>query len=275
VWCDFATGAKGDLLDLICAVFGYDVRRAMEWALRWLGIEPGEAKRPPLPAPPKPTAPASDRWRVTWKAARPIAGTAAERYLKARGLRFDDPEGRVLRFHPKLARRHPVTDELEYYPGLIALVRSIHAGGPIGIHIIFLQPGVGDRLRCLPDGRKDRKAKVSRGQKVDGAVMLGAFEDVTMGLVIAEGVETAIALHQAECRPVWATCGAGLIRTFPVLHGIECLTVSADNGVAGQEAARICAERWRSVGCEALIITPPLGDWADGPAKRRYEEAAE
>jgi hypothetical protein len=94
--------------------------------------------------------------------------------------------------------------------------------------------------------------------------MISPFDSVTMGLVLAEGVETAISLYMAELRPVWATAGAGNLSVFPVLPGIEAITIAADNGEPGRQAADACAERWRSAGREALIVAPTSrGDWAD------------
>jgi hypothetical protein len=65
---------------------------------------------------------------------------------------------------------------------------------------------------------------------------------------------------------VWAAGDAGGIRHFPVLAGIECLTVWADtdDGGAGMAAARACATRWSLAGREAAIKVPPApSDFAD------------
>jgi hypothetical protein len=37
VWCDFATGERGDALDLVKAVLNVDARKALAWSHRWLG----------------------------------------------------------------------------------------------------------------------------------------------------------------------------------------------------------------------------------------------
>jgi hypothetical protein len=269
VWCDFNGSGKGDLLDLVAAVYGFNLAEALRWAHQWLGIDPGEAARPPLPASSSDPSHSGNRWRHSWQAGKPITGTPAERYLAARGLVFDDPQGLVLRFHHHLTRRHPETDELQHgLQGMLALVRSIYTGEPCGLHIVFLDRHSTARLR-------DRKGKVNRGQKADTAVMLSPFDAVTSGLAIAESVEDGIALYQSEVRPVWALCGVGLIRAFPVLRGIEVLTVGADADLAGREGARVCRERWESPGREVLVIEPSsAGDWA-ADAQRRIGEAAE
>lgn len=257
IWCDFSTGQRGDTLDLVAAVLGLSKSEAIKWAKRWLGLADGEAFVPRRPAPAaKPAAPDNpDRWRKPWRAARPIGGTVAEVYLANRGLRFGDPRGEVLRFAARHGRKNP-EGVLEHHPAMLALLRDVESGEPCGIINVYLQPDGQDRLR-------DRKAKTIWGSAAGAAVMLDEFEDVTYGLTIAEGVETAIALWMDELRPVWALGGAGNLKAFPVLGGIECLTVAADADPPGQQAADKVTSRWRSAGREVLTITPPIGDWAD------------
>ena len=120
----------------------------------------------------------------------------------------------------------------------------------------FLRPDGLDRLR-------DKKGKTSTGRARGAAVMLSAFDEPTMGLVICEGAETGISILMAGLAPVWALGGAGNLAALPVLGGIEALTVAADADEAGQKAAEATAERWRAAGREVAIVTPPAGDWAD------------
>jgi hypothetical protein len=44
---------------------------------------------------------------------------------------------------------------------------------------------------------------------------------------------------------VWAATSAGAIAKFPVLHGIESLTIFADADATGLRSAAACQERWR------------------------------
>jgi Toprim domain len=108
---------------------------------------------------------------------------------------------------------------------------------------------------------------------IGGAVVrLWPDEDVTHGLVIGEGVETVLAAatgieHRGTLlQPAWACTVAGNVESFPVLAGVEALTILADadaNG-RGQRAVRRCAERWAANGCEVTILTPrELGDFND------------
>ena len=263
IWCDFSTGQKGDALDLVRQVLGLKMATATRWSLRWLELDHGELPKPETIRSKKRSAEPTtnpDRWRKVWEGSRPIADTTAEQYLCNRGLTFDDPGGSVLRFAVRRARKNPV-GELEYHGALIALLRDFRTGEPCGVINIYLQPDGRDRLR-------DRKGRTVTGRAKDAAVMLDDFADVTLGLIISEGVETAIALWMADLRPVWALGSAGNLATFPVLGGINAVTIAADADERGQRAAAAVIDRWSSAGREVLTIAPRSGDWAD-PAKRR------
>jgi hypothetical protein len=74
-----------------------------------------------------------------------------------------------------------------------------------------------------------------------GVIRLVPEEDVATGLGLAEGIETALAVMQrAGWSPVWAANSAGAMDRFPVLPGIESLTIFADADGAGIKAARGC-----------------------------------
>jgi phage/plasmid primase-like uncharacterized protein len=91
-------------------------------------------------------------------------------------------------------------------------------------------------------------------------------EQVTTGLCIGEGVETTLAAatkvtHRSTLlQPMWACACANNIRTFPVLPGIEHLTIVVDNDAkrAGQNAARACATRWADEGREVELLIPDM-----------------
>jgi hypothetical protein len=258
VWADFSTGQSGDALDLVREVHELNSAHAIAWARRWLGVK---TTAPSLPEhsfdrkkSAKPTA-VSDYWRALFGAACPIIGTLAESYLRARGLHFHDPHGDVLRF-ARSHKRRSEDGQLEHHPALLALLHDVRTGQPCGTINIYLRPDGTDRLR-------DRKGKTSWGRVAGAAVMLSPFEDVALGLTICEGVETGLALLLNDLAPVWCCGGAGNLRQFPVLGGIEALTVAADADEPGQKAGTKVIRRWRGVGREAIIVAPPSGDWAD------------
>lgn len=171
-----------------------------------------------------------------WARSVPIAGSLAEAYLASRGLAYNG-------------------DGLRFYPGgraIIALITDAISNAPIGVHRTFL-----DR-----DGR--RVGKRMLGTAKGGVVRLCGDDEVTTGLGIAEGIETALA---APYRPIWACLSAGGMERFPVLSGIECLTIFADNDATGtgQQAANVCGRRWHTAGREVeIIISDATGkDMAD------------
>jgi putative DNA primase/helicase len=93
-------------------------------------------------------------------------------------------------------------------------------------------------------------------------IRLWPQEQVGKRLVIAEGIETALAAatrvsHRGKLlRPVWATGCANNMRRFPVLDGIEQLIILADNDASGtgQAAAAECAQRWSDAGREVVRL---------------------
>jgi len=217
-----------------------------------LGVE----KRPDMPLPPKPAQrPADDDVKARmakagaiWREAVPIAGTLAERYLvETRTLVLPcDVSPRVLRFHPSCA-----FGPGERHPCLVALFSTIVGDRPVGVHRTALTPGA----------RKiDRR---SLGPIGGAAIRISADDDVNSALVIAEGIETALAGMMKGFAPAWALGSAGAIARFPVLAGLESLTVVVDHDEpdargrqAGHAAARDVAQRWQAVGREVRSVVP-------------------
>jgi hypothetical protein len=76
--------------------------------------------------------------------------------------------------------------------------------------------------------------------------------EVTLGLAIGEGIETCLTATYGFT-PVWAALDANNVEIFPVLDGIECLTLLADADVAGINAAEKCADRWIAAGREVRV----------------------
>jgi putative DNA primase/helicase len=62
----------------------------------------------------------------------------------------------------------------------------------------------------------------------DAAMMLDSRVDST--LTIGEGVETALAARQLGFRPAWAFGSVGAIGRFPLIPGIEELTILGEAG---------------------------------------------
>jgi hypothetical protein len=104
----------------------------------------------------------------------------------------------------------------------------------------------------------EKIGRMTLGPKTGAAIKLSADEDVTMGLAVGEGVETVLSAMQMGFTPAWALGDAGNVRAFPVLSGIECLTIVVDNdeGGTGQRAALECSMRWTGAGREVFRVIP-------------------
>ena len=185
-----------------------------------------------------------------WKQRRPFRGSPAEDYLHyTRGIGdwldvfpyLDEAFG----FHPKC------TFGSDRLPCMLALVRDIQTDAEIGIHRTAL--GSGPR-----PGRIGRK---SLGPIGGGAIKISPDHDVTTGLLVGEGIETVLSASALlSFRPIWSLIDKGNLAKFPVLPGIECLTVAADNDSngTGQAAAAECAERWNTAGREVISTKTTL-----------------
>ncbi len=256
IWCSFGDGqVGGDALDLVRHFRRCSTRQALAWAAAWLGIA-GEVGRPASPRA-HPSTPAAEPGgkdtsglaRRLWRESVPPAGTLAEIYLRSRGLRL--PDGAPLRFHPSCRRG------VECLPAMVALMTHPVTARPVGVHRTY--------LRSDGAGKAAGNSKQMLGRA--GIIRLVPDDEVSLGIGIAEGVETGLAVMQCfGWRPVWAATSAGAIRRFPILDGVDCLSVfaDADDMGGGLDAARTCADRWRAAKREAIAFLPPSGtDWHD------------
>ncbi len=176
-----------------------------------------------------------ERARLILVDAVPIQGTSAAIYLASRGLAYD---GEELRFHPRCLFGR------EWHPALVALMTDAVTGDPTGVH----------RTALLPDGSgKASPGKQMLGRASGAVVRLSPDEDVTTATGVAEGVETALA---TGFQPVWACLSAGTMERFPVLEGIEALTIFADHNPTGIAAANACGPQWHEAGREVAINMP-------------------
>ena len=202
-------------------------------------------------SPPTPLVSAADtsedRWAYAWRLwdeARDPRGTIVSDYLASRSLTLPNEIAcDVFRFHPSLAY------DDRRVAGMLALFRDIRTNEPCGLHRTFLDEAA----------RKIDRRMLGRAR--GAAIKLDADENVTLGLHIGEGVETCFAGWLAGFRPVWALGSVGAIAKFPVLSGIESITVFGETGDGGanRRAALACGECWVEAGREALLVEPQVG----------------
>lgn len=196
---------------------------------------------------PAPRERLSDFGHRLWKECRPIGGLALD-YLRARCCVIPPRDG-DLRWHPEL--RHPTGVA---GPALVALVTDATTAAPLSLHRTWI--GLDGEKAALEPAR----ALLGGHRKRGGVIRLWPDESVTLGLGIAEGVETALSLAHAF-QPVWSVIDAGNLADFDVLPGIECLLISVDHDKAGQAAAKVCAQRWADAGRSAALVMPQQAGW--------------
>lgn len=259
-WKDHEEGAFGDALALVAHMRRTSMREAYRWALHWLDIrrcsgrdallEQPSCRTTDKPSSQRPSTSSVDFARRVWREGVKALGTLVEVYLAHRGLalRGDAP----IRFHAACPRGRE-----ERLPAMLSLMTDPFSGEPCGVHRTFL----------ASDGRGKAKGQAKMMLGHAGVIRLVPDEEVTLGLGIAEGIETSLAIMQEfEWSPVWAATSAGGITVFPVLRGIEAVSVFADtdDGGAGMKAATACVKRWTDAGRDARIIAaPPNRDFAD------------
>lgn len=184
-----------------------------------------------------------------WNAATDPRNTVVSDYLRSRGLELpDEVAGEAIRFHP----RCPWGES--FLPAMVAPFVNIETGEITGIH----------RTGLTTDGQKVGRKML--GIAAGAAIMLDACETVSLGLAIGEGIETSLSARQLGIRPVWALGSVDAIRTFPVLPGVEGLTVLGETGDSGASASacREVGTRWHRTGRAVEIVLPRVsGDLND------------
>jgi putative DNA primase/helicase len=246
LWHNFETDKGGDLLDLIqFANPGWDFGQALRWARTWVnGGGVSAAANPPHRHLARFKAEATAWALKLWREAEPPQGTPVETYLAGRGLKLPDNSGHALRFHPACPRGEA------RLPAMLGLMSGIVTGRMLGVHRTFLSADGRAKATVEPN-------KMMLGRAKGAVLKLSPDEDVSLGLALTEGIEDALAVLDSGFAPVWACLSAGTMANFPVLGGIEALTLFADNDTAGAEAAAAFVERWRAAGKQARVVAPP------------------
>jgi putative DNA primase/helicase len=201
-------------------------------------------------------------------------------YLSRRGLSGSRLDGEVVRFHPALCYwQRNDRDEAELFrrfPAMLALVTGAD-GMPVTVHRTYLTAD--GRKAPVPEPKKlmgyaDRRL-------VGGAIRLAATGPV---LGVAEGIETALAVHLRTGMPVWAAISAGLLARLEPPAGTSLVVVWADRdrSGAGEAAALSLCERLLRRGIAVAVHLPPGPipggakgiDWADVWCDRPERAAA-
>jgi putative DNA primase/helicase len=206
-----------------------------------------------------------------WSECVPVVkGDDVDAYLTNRGL--------GMKQYPNVLRRHA---SLEYYEkaagekrskvvgrfaAMVCPMQSID-GNVVTLHRTYLQDGrkasVSDPKKCL--------------QAFEGGPAIHLFEP-TEELAITEGIETALAVHIATGRPVWAAYSASNLEKISIPAGVRRVYIYADNDASftGQAAAYALAKRLSAkkesepqLQCSVFIPQHTGDDWADVVRRRQ------
>jgi hypothetical protein len=147
---------------------------------------------------------------------------------------------------------------LRWHPGIgamIALFRSIETNEPQAVSRTFV-----DHDACKLERR-------FLGPVGGAAIKLDDDADLLGGLHIGEGIETCLAARQLRLRPTWAVGSKGAIGAFPVLAGVDCLTLLAE--LDAEREIEACAARWHAAGREVFVNEPIGGKDLNDAIRRR------
>lgn len=256
-WTDAATGEHGDLLDLIAR--NRNLARlsdVFDEARSFLSLphaeRSGDAKRQ-APA----TRRSPEAARRLFRAGRPIPGTPAEVYLRARGItgRLDWPS---LRYHPSVYYRAHDEAPREVWPALLAAVTDRHSQ-ITGVHRTWLDP-VHRTKAPLADPRRALGNLLGNGVRFGAA---GKLAPAHAGVLAAgEGIETILALKSVlPDLPMIAALSANHLAAFELPAALRRLYVARDNDTAGLLAAEHLHARGAAAGVEVRDFVPVHGDF--------------
>ena len=241
---DAATGEHGDLLDLIARNRDfYRLGEAMDEARLFLALP-----RPAIPSPAHPGhAPpdisgSPEAARRLFRSGRPVPGTPAEAYLRARGITapLDWP---ALRYHPSVYYRADENAPLELWPALLAAVTALD-GAISGIQRTWL-----DRDRPAKAPLADPRRAL--GHLLGNGVRFGKATDI---VAAGEGIETMLALKSVlPDLPMIAGLSANHLSALDLPSSMRRLYVARDNDAAGRRAAERLHARHRGIDVRELV----------------------
>ena len=167
-------------------------------------------------------------------------------YFKHRGLSVELPP--TLRFHHALFH-YP---SKEYFPAMIAWI--IKGNGFVGLHRTFLDP-YGHGKAPVSNPKLSKKCVESMS---GGAIQLFDPEP-DKPLVLCEGIETGLAVHEDTNWPVWSCVNSSMLEKVQLPDEIEDIYIAPDKdrSGAGEYSSEILAQRLIWEGRQVKISLPP------------------
>ena len=248
-WRDAATGEHGDMLDLIAEQNGKSLKRAIPIALKMLGENPvGTPKSNRDDIDTIDTRKSALRlWRYSKKLMTPY-GAHGQAYFRQRGI--------ILREHPDLRFHHAawIHNDSGERIGLPAIIAAVRKNNDItAVHRTFL------------NAKEPIKANLSEPRRSLGHLKGGACwlkTDGDDGLIVAEGIETALSVGMAFGG---AAIASGLntyhLTVMEIPEQYNRIMIAADKDTAGRQAAEKLIIKFKDRKIKAVY--PRLNDWND------------
>ena len=197
-----------------------------------------------------------------WEVATPNHPRLKE-YLEYRGLEIDIPD--TLRLHPLLEYW---IDGKSYGKLPCMVTQILRDDEVVGIHRTFLSPD-GPGKAPVP---KPKLSKKCNDSMTGGCIRLFEVEE-DKPLVLCEGIETGLAIHNCLGWPVWPCVSRTLLEKVQMPDSVKSVIIGADKDRSGDGQASAETLAWRLVdeGREVKISLPPMKipegssgvDWLD------------
>jgi P4 family phage/plasmid primase-like protien len=173
------------------------------------------------------------------------------KYLKSRNLKVPVPS--CVRFHPKLSLYGENRKFGDSFPAMVFPISK--NGEPIGLHITYLAPD-GSNKAPVPNPKITIKRWDNKSLS-GGSIALMEY-DGTERLILAEGVETALACYQATGWVTWACGNTSLMKNVNIPNEVNQVYTACDLDElnAGVKAAEFLGERMMSVDKEVFLVVP-------------------
>ena len=265
----------GNGFQFVMAFCGYEFKDAVNAVKRILGLDHTN----PLPTPRKPIIAQSDASKASftenpvkpqdkqakllrlWQEALPLVEhDPVMNYLHQRGLVVNSPI-QALRYHPALPYWQPSQDgkyqHLGDFPAMLGAISS-HNGQLMGLHQTYLHQHNGS-FHKLPEPFTAKKMQSRYTGALTGAAVYLAMPDTQGRLIVAEGIETALAAQELFGLPAIAALSAHGMKSLVLPTELTELFIVADHDTSGigMNVAHALAIRAIKAGLKAHIWQSP------------------
>ncbi|MFG1285313.1 toprim domain-containing protein, partial [Xanthobacter autotrophicus] len=152
---------------------------------------------------------------------------------------------------PRCYYRSDAHTPIQPLPAMVAAVTDL-SGRIRGVHRTWLAPNGSDKAAITTPRR-------AMGHLLEHAVRFGGADDV---MAVGEGIETILSVRTLLPNlPMAAALSAAHLAVIAFPPGLRRLYIVRDNDPAGYRARDSVASRAASVGIEAIVLSPALGDF--------------